>query len=418
MAGQTTTTDVLNAEIERVRPKVPTLYDYDDGYYATVSKKPVERISGRDMRIPLALNPGGYFGYADFNGGDLGVGGGLAWDKAVINTNSFKYALQWTWKSELETDDTRKAVVNAFRELMKKAMPEFRRQSDNQCLTNGDGSIGTITTVAGGGVTSITCTTDGFGVRLMRKGQRVNIYDSTLATQRTASGPVEITYLDIEAKTIKLASAVAGITATDKIVPEGLNGANPVGLYGVYYHNNSASTGTWLGMNRADYPQIRANAVDAGGGAYALPYGRLAISKIGDRLGIDRKTKLTAWMHPCQVEAYEQLGQLVTVINKQAKDEDLNLYFDAKRIAGAPIKQHYSWDKTRMDFLTDDTWGRAELKSPGFFTQGGRKVFEMRGPSGGVATSQVFYLVAAWNLFTDNPAGQTAITNLQVPEGY
>jgi hypothetical protein len=416
--GQTTASDVLNTEIEKVRPKVPTLYDYDDGFYSTISKKPVEKISGRDMRIPLSLNPGGYFGYADFDGADLGVGGGLSWDKAVINANSFKYALQWTFQSELETDDTRKAVVNAFRELMKKAMPEFRRQSDNQCLTAGNGVVGVITTVAGGGVTSITCTTDGFGVRLVRKGQRVNIYDTTLATQRTVSGPVEITYLDIETKTIKLASSVAGIVAGDKIVPEGLNGANPVGLFGVYYHNSNASTGSWLGMDRATYPQVRANAVDAGGGSLALPYGRLAINKIGDRLGIDRKTKLTAWMHPCQVQAYESLGQLTTVVNKQAKEEDLDLYFDVKRIAGAPIRQHYSWDKTRMDFITNDTWGRAELKAPGFFTQGGRKVFEMRGPSGGVATSQVFYLVAAWNLFTDNPAGQTAITNLEVPSGY
>jgi hypothetical protein len=416
--GQTTTTSVLNAEIEKVRPKVPVLYDYDAGFYSTIAKKPVEKISGRDMRIPLALDPGGYFGYSDFDGGDLGTGGGLAWEKAVINTKSFKYALQWTWKSELETDDTRKAVVNAFRELMSKAMPEFQRQSDNQCLTSGNGVIGTVTTPTGGGVTSITFTTDGFGVRLMRKGQRVNVYDSTLATQRTASGPVEITYLDIPTKTIKLASAVAGITAGDVIVPEGLNGANPVGLFGVYYHNNSASTGTWLGMDRATYPQVRANSVDAGAGALALPYARLAINKIGDRLGIDRKTKLTAWMHPCQSQAYEQLGQLVTVINKQAKEEQLDMYFDVQRIAGAPIKQHYSWDKTRIDFITNDTWGRAELKAPGFFTNGGRKVFEMRGPSGGVATSSVFYLVAAWNLFTDNPAGQTAITNLEVPEGY
>lgn len=415
--GQTNSDSVLNTELEKVRTKVPVLYDYDEGFYTEVEKKPVEVISKRDMRIPLGLAPGGYFGYWNPDGGDLGTGGGLSWDKAVIGTCDFKFGVQLTTLAEWSTDESRKAVVNAFREAMSKAMPEFRRQSDNQCLTSGNGVVGTISSVSGGGVTSVICT-NAFGVRRMRQGQRVNVYDSTLTTQRTTSGPVEITYLDIPTQELKLASAVTGITAGDVFLPEGLNGASPTGLLGVYYHNSAASTGTWLGFNRANVPQIRANAVDANNGALALPYARLAINKIGDRLGINKKTKLMAWQHPCQVQAYESLGQQVTVINKKAEEEGLDMYFDVQRIAGAGVRQHYSWDKTRIDFLTTDNWGRAELRPAGFFEVDGRKVFEMRGPSGGVAGSKIFYLVASWNLFTDNPAAQSAITNLEIPDGY
>lgn len=413
-------TNVLATEIEKVRTKVPLLYDYDDMFYTSIEKKNVESISERDMRIPLAIRPGGYFGFFDAAGGDLGVGDGPQWDKAVINTVNMKIGIQWTVNTEWGTDDSRKAVINTFKELMAKAMPEFRRQSDNQCHTNGTGVVATITTpTTSGGVDTYVCSSDGFGVRLLRYGQRVNIYDATLATQRTAT-PVTITYYDINSNTIKVTPAVSGVTATDVIVPEGLTGANPVGLYGIPYHNSSASTGTWLGFTRSTTPEIRANSVDANSGALALPFPRLAINKVGNRVGIDKRDKFVAHLHPCQTQAYENLGQLVSIIQKQASDENLDMYFNSNmRMAGAPIKEDYSWDKTRIDFLKMDSWGRAELRPAGFYTSpDGRKFFEMRGPSGGVATANVFYIVASWNLFTDNPAAQSYIYNLAVPTGY
>src|SRR5271169_5057633 len=91
---------VVANEMERVRPNVPTLFDFDDTFYSTVEKRDVETISKRDMRIPLELRPGGLFGYWDSDGGDLGLGTGPTFDKAVINTNDFKLGVQWTAQSE------------------------------------------------------------------------------------------------------------------------------------------------------------------------------------------------------------------------------------------------------------------------------------------------------------------------------
>jgi hypothetical protein len=232
--------------------------------------------------------------------------------------------------------------------------------------------------------------------------------------------PVKITYYDIASNTIKWTPAVPGLANTDVIVAEGLMGANPTGLFGLPYHINSASTGFWLGYDRSATPEIRGNSVDAGGSGLAIGFPRLAINKIGNRVGINERTKLVARMHPAQVQAYENLGYLATIVQKQATDQELNLFFspDNVRLAGAPAKVDYSQDKKRIDFLKMDTWGRAELHPAGFYTVDGRRIFEMRGPSGGVATSQVFYLVASWNLFTDNPAAQAYIYNLAVPVGY
>jgi hypothetical protein len=110
---------------------------------------------------------------------------------------------------------------------------------------------------------------------------------------------------------------------------------------------------------------------------------------------------------------------LVSVIQKSAKEESLNLYFgDGMQMAGAPVKTSYSWDKTRIDFVLNEVWGRAEMHPAGFYTVDGRKIFELRGASGGVKTSQIFYITASFNLFVNNPAACSYISGLTVPTGY
>jgi hypothetical protein len=411
---------IISTEMEKVLPVVDALYDKDDTFYSSIAKdKDVQRISGRDMRIPLKLRPGGYFGHFNPDGGDLGRGSGPAYDKAVINTVHLRYACEWTKKAEWGTDDARKAVVDAFKDIMAGAMPEFRRNSDALCMTAGNGVLGTISAVTtAAGVDTVTLGTDGFGAMLLRFGLKVNVYDSTLATQRTAALEPEITFYDLANKQIKLTPATPNITAGDVIVVSGLSGANPVSLFGVPYHNNNASTGTWLGLDRSTTPEIRASRVNAGG-SLALPFARLAMNKLGDRFGKSKRIKLKAMMNPAQAAAYEELGQLVSNIQKTSSDQGLNMYFgDNMQLAGAPVETNIHWDKKRIDFIAPEMWGRAEMHSPGFYEVAGRKIFEIRGASGGVATSQVFYIVASWNLFMKNPAAAAYIDNLTIPAGY
>lgn len=407
---------VLGLELERVSPKVPTLFDRDDVFYSTIEKKNVEKVSSRDMRIPLELRPGGNFGYFDPNGGDLGRGSGPSFDKAVIGAVHLKMGVEWTTQSQWSTDDGRKAVLNTFRHLLSTSMAEFRRHVDSACMTAGTGVLAnpdTMSTSAAGDLWTVPAT-DGFGVRLLRYGQVVGVYDATLATKR---GEATIDFYDLEARQVRTTPAIAGAAATDKLVASGLT-ASPVGLFGVPYHHNNAATGTWLGFTRSATPEIRANRVTASG-ALALPFARLALNKIGNRVGKANMEKVVAWMHDCQKQAYEELGQLVSVIHKQPKPEALDLYFgDDMQMAGAPVKTSYSWDKTRIDFVNYNIWGRAELNPAGFYTVDGQKIFPIRGVSGGLATSMIFYLVADFNVFINNPAMAAYISDLTIPTGY
>jgi hypothetical protein len=407
---------VAGLELERVLPKVSVLFERDDKFFANIKKRDVEKISNRLMRVPLELRPGGNFGYFDANGGDLGRGGGPVWDKATLQAVFVKEGIEYTKLSQWATDSDRKAVVNAVRRMTAEALDELRRQLDSQLMQPGTGVIGEVDSVTtSGGVDTVVLTNE-FGARLMRPGQTVQVFDSTLATNRGSS---LITEWDVENGTIELTPAVAGITAGDQIVTDGISSPTSLpALYGVPYHHSNASTGTWLGLNRATNPEIRSNAVNGNNNALSLPLPRLAINKIGNRVGIDNSFNPKAWTHPCQKQAYEEIGQLVSMIFKKPTEEALDLYFDKMQMAGAPVVPSFNWNKTRIDFVTDEVWGRGEILPIGFYKVDGRSIFEIRGASGGVATADIFYMTVGMQTFVTNPAATAYIHSLAIPDGY
>src|SRR5215467_1755898 len=169
---------VTALELERVIPKIRVLFERDDKFYANIKKRDVEKISNRQMRIPLELRPGGSFGYFNPDGSDLGRGGGPTFDKAVVNSVFVSENIEYTKLTQWSTDDERKAITQAVRKLTATALDELRRQLDSQLMQPGNGVIGTVTTdTPASGSNVINCTTDGFGVRLMRYGQTVQIFD-------------------------------------------------------------------------------------------------------------------------------------------------------------------------------------------------------------------------------------------------
>lgn len=421
-----TEAQVLATEIEVVDKKLPTLFERDDTFYSTIDKAGnVTPVSARDLRVPLEIRPGGNFSHFDPDGGDLGLGDGPTFDKAVVPVVHLKIGIQWTKKSEWATDDDRKAVVNTFRHLMATSMAEFRRDVDSLCMTDGTGvlaTIGSVTINTPAGSDTIVCNAagDGYGARLLRYGQTINVYDTTLGTNRTVGAEKKISYYDLPTNTFRIPTGTAGIVAGDKIVVGGVSATPPVSLYGVPYHMNGATTGTWLGFDRATTPEIRGNRV-AAGGALATPFARQAMNKIGSRIGKDNMKKVTAWMHPAQAAAYEELGMNVSVINRKTTGgEGFDAYFDDDnmRIAGVPIRTSYSWDKTRIDFIVNDAWARAVMKPVGFYEVEGKKIFEGRGASGGVATWQVFYITHSFQLYMKNPVAGAYIDGLTIPAGY
>lgn len=416
--------DVAGTEIEAIESKVPTLFDRDDTCFTKMEKVQGTVVSNRDMRVPLEMNAGGKAGQYNPDAGDMGRGGGPSYDKGLINVTHQRFGVEYTALSDFATATREQAVIQNVRTLVSKATAQFRRYHEALLMTAGNGALATVTSVSvGGGVGGtdrVTCSTDGYRVKLLYAGQDFNVYNAAFSTNRTAGAERTIVGTpDLQNFTFDHSlPTVAGMIATDRIVISGVSGANPVSLLGVPYHYSNAATGTWLGLNRANFPQIRANRVNAGG-ALALSFARRAINMIGDRVGLQERMTSEAWMHPAQKHAYEQLGQLVSQIHKQAKPEGLNLYFgDDMQLAGCPVKESYFWDRTRIDFMDFKNWARVEMRKTGFYEVGGQRIFPIRGGSGGLAASSIFYLVSAPNTYVRNPAKAAYIDGLTIPTGY
>lgn len=411
----------IAVQLEKVRDKVPLLYERDDVLLSMIQQRgDVEKVSSRAMRLPLQVNPGGKAGSYNADGGDLGRGSGTAYDVATISPVFYRFAVEITKLVEYATNAREKAVENAAKKEVANGMKQFRAFLDKLIQTAGNGVLGSIAT---GGITGTTFTMNvPSGAALVYVGQTIQIYDSTLTTNR---GTANVVACDpITAQTITVDVVPAGTVAGDLLVHDGLSGAQPVSLFGIKYHQNNATTGTWMNLNRATYPvQLATPRVNGGNAALTPANVRLAINKVRKSLGINQVGKLIAYTSVEQEHAWENLGISISQIIKEggatSGNGDLDLLFTGRKtMSGVPIKSSVNADQTRVDFLDLSHWGRAVMKDIDFFEIGGQTVFPIYGASGGLAASYIFYFDTGFQVFDDSPRSGAYIDALARPTGY
>lgn len=405
---------VVALQLEKVRPKLPLLYERDDTFFSLIQKRDVERVSTRTARIPLQVQPGGNFGAASFDGGDLGRGSGTNYDFAQITPVGIRFAVEITKLVEYATDASDKAIENAAKRNVADAMKQFRRDLDAALQTAGNGVYGTVSSVAG---SVINLTNTPFGARLLHVNQNVQVYDTTLTTNRGEFTITAVSNMLGGVQSVTASAVPAGTTATDVLVVDGVSGAQPTFIYGIPYHHNTSTSGTWMGISRAQNYAV-ANGVNANNAAMTLPPIRLAFNQIRQAVGVDNLGSLLWHAHPAQVAAYEELGLVVNEIETGGVNGDLDLLFKNKQIGGVKIKENIHADTTRMDLVNLETWGRVEWLPIDYYEVGGTTVFPVYGASGGIAASYLFYLVTGVQFFIDNPRAVGGITGLALPAGY
>jgi len=406
-------------QLEKVRDKVPLLYERDDVLLTMIQQRgDVEKVSSRNMRLPLQLVPGGKAGSYNADGGDLGRGSGTTYDVAQVTPIFFRFAVEISKLVEYASNAREKAIENAVKREVANGMKQFRSFLDKVIQTGGNGVLGTISSVSGETITMAVPN----GAALVYLNQTIQVYDTTLTTNR---GSCNVLAADpVNAQTITVDALPAGTIATDVIVHDGLSGAQPVSLYGIKYHQNNATTGTWLNLNRATYAnQLQTPRVNAGNSALVPGYVRLAINKVRKSLGIAQLGKLIAYTSVEQEHAWENLGITVSqVIKESGRDgsaNDLDLLFSGRKtMSGVPIKSSINADQTRIDFLDLSHWGRAVMKDIDFFEIGGQTVFPIYGASGGISAAFIFYFDTGFQVWDDSPRTGAYIDTLARPAGY
>jgi hypothetical protein len=407
-------------QLEKVRDKLPLLYERDDILLTMIQQRgDVEKVSSRNMRLPLQIRPGGKAGLANMDGGDLGRGSGTTYDVAQVTPVFYRHAVEITKLVEYASNAPEKAVANAAKREVKNAMAQFRSFLDKLMQTNGNGVIGTVASVVAGPPIQFNLVTPP-GAALFYFNQTIQIYDPTLTTNR---GSCNITLVDPFNKFIQVDGLPTGTSANDLVVHDGLTGAQPTSLFGILYHQTNATTGTWLNLNRATYPvELATPSVNANNSALVPANVRLAINKVRKALGVNQVGKLIAYTSLEQEHAWEQLGVTISQIIKEggggrAKDLDL-LFTGEKTMAGVPIKSSINANYSRVDFLDLSHWGRAVMQDIDYYDVGGQTVFPIYGASGGLASAYIFYFITGFQVWNDSPRSGSYIANLALPSGY
>ena len=412
-------------QLEKVRDKLPLLYERDDILLTMIQQRgDVERVSSRNMRLPLQIRPGGKAGLANMDGGDLGRGSGTLYDVAQVTPVFFRHAVEITKLVEYASNAPEKAIENTAKREVKNAMAQFRSFLDKVMQTNGNGVLGTIGSITTTGLPSGVAAQFGMakppGAQLFYYNQTVQVYDPTLTTNR---GSANVLLVDPFNSLLQVDSLPAGTSVNDLIVHDGLTGAQPTSLFGILYHQTNATTGTWLNLNRTTYPVELATPVVNGNNSAITPGAvRLAINKVRKALGSNQVSKLIAYTALEQEHQWEQLGVTISQIIKEGaggRASDLDLLFTGeKSMAGVPIKSSINANQTRVDFLDLSHWGRAVMQDIDFYDVGGQTVFPIYGASGGISAAYIFYFVTGFQVWNESPRSGAFIDNLAIPTGY
>lgn len=435
--------DVLQAQIEKVRPKVQELFETSDTIAALIKKGgESEIISDKLFRIPLVTRRGGSFRKFDADNGDMGAGTGLS---VTYLTAGYIYSDMVVELSKRAMDTTAKgeqSVINAFAYNFKNAMKELQATDDIVFHTDGSGKLtnaaSATSTWTGGTTYTFAGATDYVGVSRLRPGMIVSIYDSTGATiADTSPGDViefQIDHIDYNAKKVYLNGTNDAPNSTDILAVAGISGtlasfqstwplSGDSFRHGLYYFNDANTSNYLLGQLKSTVTELLANNVVAS--AYlAHVHGLILQDQIINRRDQAAYQGLVGIAHMAQRAQVYNIGIAMSEWFRKADDKMIDVmpggvqYSDTFPFAGVTCKLDKRQDKSRVDFIIPKLWGRAMLHDSKFHEVEGRTVFESRTSSGTLKAAVHFILVQAFDYYCVDPGAQGYISSLTVPSGY
>jgi hypothetical protein len=411
----------LERELIIYEKGIPELLEVDTPLLSLMDKEEADPASNRPTRIPLLQQLGGTFQQVSMDGVALGPTGGPVWQVATLTPYYFTGGYSYTLLAKYATTGQQRGVKSADGEVMRLSIRQFRAYQDMLLNTAGNGVIGTITSVA---TNTFTLTSDGFKEELFAIGQNVQVYNAALTTNR---GSANVVGIDKVGHTVTVDAAPGGTIATDLLVIGGLAGTLTIqsSLFGVQYHQSDATSGLWLNLNRATFSNIVTPSVNAASGPLTTAFIRAALNRVRMNLGDDwfnqNDAKMVAYAHPAQADAYEALAITASVIYKDPTgNQKVDLMFNNQRglsMSNVPVKQSIHQDRTRVDFLMMNFWGRIVATDTGFVKFGNNILWPQYSGGTQLVSTEMFYLKAGLQIYNRNPLSGSYIKALSLPAG-
>lgn len=429
-----TNADVISAQMEKVRPVLQDWYETSSKISSKIKKQSeAHKVSAwvypgtttqAGFRIPVGIYRGGDFGTFDYNGGDLGGGSSMNIQAMTLGYYPTKLGFELTTLEIEATASNEQSVVNVFRKQIGDAMKEMQVYEDISFHQDGTGVIAN-----GDGLTTPTGTTvytlePNFGPQRLRLNMTVDVYNAAL-TVKKSSGTVRVSAINWIAKQVTLTGTVTSPLSDDAIAIAGMSATLAVGSYenGLYTFNNSATSGTTLGINRATYSEIVSPNINAGGPL--VPAMGLALKdQMTQRRDDEVLDGLWGIIHMSQRAAIYLTGIAISEWMRKPSEKMIDIVPE-----GSDYKGTVQWcevehfiskrqDRSRVDWINSKIWGRVMIHDLKFYEVEGRRIFENRGSNGNVYAGCRFYLVRAENKYSSDGGSGGFISSLSLPPTY
>lgn len=414
-----TNSQTLGLQLEKVRDKVPLLYQQDHSLFDRIMKRDVEKVSSRNMRIPLKLLAGGKARQVNPDGGGLGRGSTTTYDVAQATPVYLAFASEMSYLTEISTDSKEKAIENAAKAELENAMEGFRTFVEALLNTDGSGTLDSVVTATVASLQIIVNNANAF-----YDNQDIQIFSALGGTNR---GKVTILSVDANNKALNLAAATpvpAGTVAGDLLIIDGAPGTAASSLFGIEYHHVDSTTGTWMQLPRSSYPGKLDTPHVAVGGPITPAFVRLLIQKQRRALGVKANVSDAMLFHMGvdQEAAWEALGTTISqIITNQVQGDnstDVLKKNAPTTMAGRQTLVSIHALPGRVDLLAPDHWFRAENKAMDYYDVDGQTVFPTYDNTGGIQTTNIFYLFTGMQICMDGPRFGGYLDGLTLPPNY
>lgn len=410
--------DVAAVQIEAITPLLTGFFDEEQGLYEKFEKIQSKSQSGRSIRMPIEIRPGGSMRAVNIDNGPLGTGTAPKYDYTLMSPVDSVFALSWSLKSKFTTDSDAKAVVDTVQRTIASGIAEAKIHVDKHLNATAAGVLATSTAYSdggGAGQSVVTCN-NALGVRLIRFGDPLSFYTS--AAQTTYHGTATVVGIDYQAKTVTLdvQNATSGFVSGDVLCVGGLTATPPTWLYNVSYHHNNSASGYWLSWDRSKYPETRTPTFAGGGNAFTVEAANALLAYLDGELGEDVTTTGNwGWyMNPKTHFSLVQIMTMISEIELSGDNAQVDLAFSRKKqrkLCGFPITTSINADPTRVDFFDYKNWLRGVYKELAFQRLGGSTVLPV--PNGtSYDASEISYLLWSQQIAMKNPRRGAYVSNL------
>lgn len=408
----------ISVQLEQVQDSIPFLVERADTLDKMIQDNGrARKVSTKSYRIAFQTALPGSVAKINLDSATVALpaGGSSEWNQGTITPLALCVPIEWTKLAELAAQGE-VAITNTVSKQLGDATDALRRFRDVFLQTDGTGTLATVSAVNGN---VITLNGTPFGGRLLAKNQIVGVFNGN--AKRDSCTIIKLNKALGGTQSITVDQVPAGTAANDLIRVDGVEDGGPIFINGIPVFHSTATVGTVLGTDRSINNYVIANGVSAGNAQVVQPLLRVPFNQIRQELGDEGLKALIIHTHPAQVAAFEEMGWNLSMIPLEGgKAGDFDPLFRGKKsIDGRPIVENIHADQTRWDYMNLQAWGKVKWGNPPFwFTQEGRRVFEIYAANGSPTAGARSFLVDAYQNFVDNMKSISSITSCKVPVNY